>query len=370
MATITSVLALDLRTVRVTISEASGDNVFDAENWLFSGTSDPPFAVPTVTVVDGIDSTTNPTTMDLGLSYELTPGASYEVTCFWISATAAFSVPTLPSVAGRAFSFLSWIPEKNLREDDTHALRDLLSVCDDQLLVLLDRVDHWDDIQDPDLAPEPFLDQIISDLGNPVVDAVFSLEKKRILAKTLVPLYKRIGTTQGLIDAVRFFLGLESSVQIVNRQGMRLGQSLLTVDWILGFGPDRWRVFLKVSTPDGRAFTDYEQRVINQIVKFMRYAHETIVVQATLAPPTNLVAAASGAPGISLTWTGVTGATSYAVYESVAQGVGPFNGKRHVAPGTSLSIPMREGEARYFVVVGVNAQGEGLISNEASAVSE
>src|SRR5512141_1487870 len=113
MATITSVLALDLRTVRVTIDEASGDNVFDVENWFFAGTSTPPFAVPTVLVVDGIDSNTAPTVMDLALSFELTPGATYELTCFWISATGYFTVPTLSGTVGRAFSFLSWIPEKN-----------------------------------------------------------------------------------------------------------------------------------------------------------------------------------------------------------------------------------------------------------------
>jgi phage tail-like protein len=369
MDTISSTQALDLRTVRVTFATAGDSSVFTITNWSFAGTSTPPFAVPTVLAVDGVDSSTAPTVVDLALSFELTPGASYEVSFTGAAAPGSFSVPVLPTVAGRSFSFLSWIPEKNLREDDTRVLHDLLSVCDDQLLVLLDRVDHWGDIQDPDLAPEPFLDQMLTDLGNPVPDATFSLAKKRILAKTLIYLYRQIGTAPGLVNAVRFFLGLDSVVLFVNRQGMRLGVSILTVDWILGYGDDRWRTILKVSTPSGRAFTDYETRVLEQIIKFMRNANEAIVYQAVLPAPTGVSAAASSTPGITVSWSAVTGAASYVVYESVATGVGPFSGSRWPASGTSLEFPMLTGKRRYFVVTALNAQGEGLASSEVTAVS-
>ena len=376
MATVTSATALDLRTVRVVFSAAVDPTALGVSVWSLAGTSTPPFALPTVTLTDGVDSDTAPTSVDLGLSFDLSPGASYVVTATGVTGVsspnnqAAFVAPELAATTGRAFSFLKWIPEMNLREDSTRDLRNFLSVMDETLVLLLNDVDRFGEIQDPDQAPEHDLDQMLEDFGNPVSDASLTLTKKRLWMKTLVAFYKQIGTIPGYINAFRFFLGLESSVLVLNRKGMRLGSSLLAVDWILGTGDARWKIIIYVNTPNGRAFTDYEKRVRDQIVKAMSYAHETVEVRPALPAPTGVSAAAQGTPdGIVVSWSAVTGATSYAVYEGHATGVGPRNSSRWPVSGVSLAFNMVAGLTRYFVVVAINAQGEGLTSSEVHATS-
>jgi phage tail-like protein len=315
--------------------------------------------------------------VDIGLDFDLSPGASYEITATGVTGVAvpdnvaAFSVAASSEVSGRAFSFLRWIPEMNLREDDTRDLRNFLSAVEELLQLLLADVDRFGEIQDPDLAPEFFLDQTIRDFGNPIEDAVLTLAKKRIWAKSIVSLYKQIGTVAGLRNAIRFFLGFEIDVISYNRQGMRLGESLLGLDWILGSGDDRARLLIKVATPEGRAFTDYETRVLQQIVALMVYAHEEFVVQAALPAPTNVTAEASGtSDGILVSWDAVTGATSYVVYMRSTTGVTVLNAQSNTTDQLSLVLEMLPDYHRYFVVVAVNVQGEGLASSEVDAISD
>jgi phage tail-like protein len=376
MATVVSATALDLRTVRIVFSAAVDVTALDPDVWALAGTSTPPFALPTVELTDGVDSETTPTSVDLGLSFDLSPGAGYTVTATGVTGVvapnnvAAFSVAALPVVAGRAFSFLRWIPAMNLREDDTEDLRNFLAAVDESLLLLLNDVDRFGDIQDPDLAPEVFLDQQILDFGGPVDDAVLTLQKKRLWAKSIVYLYKQIGTVPGLRNAIKFFLGFDSSVIAYNRQGMRLGSSLLGLDWILGPGDAVARLAVRVATPEGRAFTDYEERVLAQIIALVGYAHETMVVQATLPAPSSVSAEALGTPdGIALTWTAVAGATGYAVFERSIAGATVLNGKRRTSVTTYMDLEMLAGQHRYFVIAATNAQGDGLASVEVDAIS-
>jgi phage tail-like protein len=365
-----SAVATDLRTVRVGLSLASDATALVASNWGFAGTSDPPFVIPVVASVDDVND--DGLLFDLSLGFELTPSASYTVTSTGVTngGTHAFSAPALPAVSGRSFRIIDWIPEKNIREDDTGDLRKFVSALDEGLQILLYDVDRFPDIQDPDVAPEMFVDQMLADFGNPVTEASLTSVKKRHLVKTLIPLYQEIGTAKGLKDAVWFFLGLPSEITIVNRQGMRLGTSLLEVDWVLGCGPDKWRLLLKVGTPSGRAFTVLEARVLAQIVNVMKYAQDRVATQAALPAPTGVAATASGTPvGVTVSWSAVTGAVSYAVYMTSVTGTTTRNGSRWAASGTSLNLPMLAGKHRYFIVTAINARGEGFSSAQVDAIS-
>ena len=62
-------------------------------------------------------------------------------------------------------------------------------------------IDVFTQIADINRAPEPFIDLILADLGNPFRFDL-DLNEKRRLAKTLVDIYKLKGTKIGIIDAV------------------------------------------------------------------------------------------------------------------------------------------------------------------------
>lgn len=100
----------------------------------------------------------------------------------------------------------------------------------------------------------------------------------------------------------------------------------------------------------------------------------------TLAAPTlsaqgyNTVINGSTTPGITLTWTAVTGATQYDLYRSSSPGgEGTVSYKLNVAQNNSGTLYTTYSEAApagttyYYQVVAVGPGGEGVLSNEASA---
>lgn len=89
----------------------------------------------------------------------------------------------------------------------------------------------------------------------------------------------------------------------------------------------------------------------------------------TLAPaaPTNLQAAA-GAGQVSLTWTAVSGATSYSVYRGTSSGTETLLASG-VATATYLDTSVVAGTTYYYQVTASNVGGESSKSNEASAAA-
>ncbi len=93
-----------------------------------------------------------------------------------------------------------------------------------------------------------------------------------------------------------------------------------------------------------------------------------IATQSGTAPatPTSFTAAVNNGV-VTLTWTAVSGASSYNVYEGAASGQEASAPVETVYAGTSNSISgLSQGKSYYFVVTAVNENGESANSVEAS----
>jgi len=87
------------------------------------------------------------------------------------------------------------------------------------------------------------------------------------------------------------------------------------------------------------------------------------------AAPTG-VSATGGAKQISVSWSAVSGTTSYNLYWATTSGVTTGTGTK-IAGATSpyLQSGLADSTARYFIVTAVNGVGEGAASAEASATT-
>jgi hypothetical protein len=96
----------------------------------------------------------------------------------------------------------------------------------------------------------------------------------------------------------------------------------------------------------------------------------TITMPTPPAAPTGLTATRLNQKGrIQLTWTGVSGATSYTVKRSSTNG-GPYTTIASGVTATSYTnTGLRSGSTYYYVVSAVNSAGESANSNQASATA-
>lgn len=198
-------------------------------------------------------------------------------------------VPQRPN--GRRFELLDFISAENLRQDATVSeggdpnnpgtgdLRKLIAVLQDIADVMLCSVDNWTSIIDIDLAPEPFLDAILQDLGNPFASCISDMDEndKRRLARILISIYKQKGTDVGVINAIRFFLGVEVTLDIINcRTYWQLGISQLDLNTILAppVGSGLWYSFYVVSPV---VLTDEQRERMLCIAQYMKGAPEHVL---------------------------------------------------------------------------------------------
>ncbi len=268
-----------------------------AANYALAAQTAPAVAVQPVSVA-AVDASTVDVTMDI----PLTPGATYRVTVANVEDpygnavhspydTADFVAYTPVRPDRRRFELIAMLPEINLREDDdgTGDLRKFISCLQEPTDLLLDDIDAWTDILDPDKAPEPFLDAMLADLGNPFSFDLAEIDKRRLL-RVLVDIYKQKGTARGIVNAVRFFLGIEVTVlEYLDEETLVLGVSELGSDgtdgdWILG--PDRWwRYAFEINT-GLVVLTDEERQQMTALAKYMKDArtHLARIVEPE-APP-------------------------------------------------------------------------------------
>lgn len=181
-----------------------------------------------------------------------------------------------PRPADRDFQLLDFIPEINKSEDFTGDLKNFILSMQDVVDFILCDIDKFAEILDPDTARTPFLDLMLCDLGNPFSFITLSETDKRRLIDVLVSIYKQKGTGVGIINAIRFFLGIEVTIDVFNEtEGWVLGVSELGIDTVLGPGTSRERFSFRIISPV--ALTDEQRTQIEQIVDFMKVGHEHLV---------------------------------------------------------------------------------------------
>ena len=215
------------------------------------------------------------------LNTELTPGATYRATAAGVTDlagnpvqlpydTATFKGVRPPTPPGRSFDLWSMLPKHNRREDATGDLRRFIVCLQEVTDLLLSDVDRFTDVFDLERAPAPFLDLILADLGNPFP---FDLDElgKRKLAASLVRMYRQKGTAAGIVNAVRFFLGIEVVIDAYHLTTLVLGESELGVDWVLG--PSDRRSLYTFDLVVIRALDHKERAMIRQIATWMMPAH-------------------------------------------------------------------------------------------------
>jgi len=237
---IVEALAIDAMRVRVTfgepvsmVSAALEGDALNPDSYVIER-STRPAATPQVTSVERLSDSS----VVLTTSFELTFGAGYMLVVSDIADEFGNQITPPNNVfefigylppwpAGRRFLLHNFVPAYTLAADTSGDLRLFLGCLQDGLNLLLYSVDRWAEILDPEHAPESFLDAMLQDLGNPF-DFELDVTDKRKLAKLLVRIYQLKGTQKGIRDVVRFFLGIEVTIEIFNGIGWRLGYDRLS----------------------------------------------------------------------------------------------------------------------------------------------
>lgn len=82
----------------------------------------------------------------------------------------------------------------------------------------IESIEAFQEIIDPDTAPEVFVDLMLANLGNPFKSVSLTLTQKRKLVRLLIPIYKQKDTERGIVNAIRFLTGIE--VDLIDPYGV------------------------------------------------------------------------------------------------------------------------------------------------------
>lgn len=227
--------------------------------------------------------------VELTLDIEMTPGATYLLQVSDLedlvgnviappfnAATFTGFQPIIPD--GRSFDLWRMVPRKN-RDEDPGDLLKFVRCLQEVTDLLLCQIDTWTEIIDPDRAPEAFVDAILADLGNPFEFDLDEADKRR-LVRILVPIYQQKGTGVGIVNAVRFFLGVEVSIFAFNTSGWilgedELGDSITEGTAILGPGTTVALYSFDIESPV--ALTPEQRQQIRDIANYMKPAHTHLI---------------------------------------------------------------------------------------------
>jgi phage tail-like protein len=233
--------------------------------------------------------------LTLDLEPELSPGARYEVRLAGIVDRegnavlapfdrATFVAPRPPRPARRRFDLWSMLPKHNRRADATGDLARFVACLQEVTDLALADVDRFAELLDLERAPEPFVDAMLSDLGNPFHFDLGELEKRR-LASVLVAMYREKGTEPGIKNAVRFLLGVEvTRILAFAGTALTLGESELGVDWELGPSGNFARYAFHVEVAS--TLTPLVRQQVRALVTYLKPAHTHLVeLLEPAAPP-------------------------------------------------------------------------------------
>ena len=291
---VSSAQARDKLTVRVQFDDDVDSALATTPaNYVFEA-----LTVPAVSVEAQSAALVGTDAVDITVDLEWSQGADYRLTVLNVTDTTGNPLATdsaefagfLPETPDNR-DFQLWdvvLSQEDRRADVTGELRLFMLCLQDVTDMLLCSVDRWTDILDLDVAPEAYVDAILCDLGNPFTFVELSLVDRRKLARTLVDIYKTKGTAEGLIDAVRFLVGVEITLDVVNARTdfWALGVSPLGYTTLLAppSGDPLWYSFTVVSAVD---LTDTQREQILAIADYMKAAHEHVlgVVEPSTTTP-------------------------------------------------------------------------------------
>ncbi len=288
--------AIERREVRVTFSEPVGALALDPANWSIGiASTSIENGLPAVALaVVGVQQETD-LTFVLTTNIEMTRGAIYQAIVENVadlsgnvvaapSNTALFVGYTCASPGGRDLDLLSLVPLMNMEEDETQDLRRFLLCLQEVVDLLLCDVDRWVEIFDADRAPERFVDALLYDLGNPFSFVDLTTTDKRRLALVLVAIYRQKGTADGIINAIRFFLGIEVTLSYPAFDGVWiLGSDELGIGTYLGSDEAGSRYSYRIDSPV--ILTDEQRTLMRRLATYMHVAHEHLIEIREPAPP-------------------------------------------------------------------------------------
>jgi len=272
-----SAQAIELDTVRVVFDEAMGTPAADdLQIDLVTGSAQT--RLPAVEVVVASVIAVGPTTFDLVTDIALTPDATYDVTAVDVRDEAGNPVLSPGDVErfvafrpdepdDRDWDLLGMLPQGNQDEDTTRELEYMTGVMQEISDCILFEIDRWGDILDPDVAPIEFVDAMLADLSCPFDFELSDIDKRR-LVKLLVPIYRQKGTNPGIVNAVRFFLGIEVTITEPATGGGLLGVD--TIGGTLVLSSSDLGNLLTFCIVSPRALTDDERTSITKIAAYMK----------------------------------------------------------------------------------------------------
>lgn len=223
------------------------------------------------------------TAVVLVLDIAQTPRAIYRVTVTGVTDllgnvvdpsanTGLFSgfAPAVP--AGRDISLFKMLPEVNQAEDTTGEHERFLGVMQEVADLVYGLIDEWTQILDYTVAPEPWVDLILADLGNPFAFLNFSLTQKRKLCGLLLEVYRTKGTGPGIVEACNVLLGVTVQIQVYAWAPFGLDFVHLDTTFVLGTSTQRDLYTFLVVSPV--VLSDDQRRAVRAIASYMKAAHE------------------------------------------------------------------------------------------------
>lgn len=309
--------AVDRRTVRVVFSEnvvqasaAAPSDALNPDNWSFAYVQGDP-GIPAVPLLASSVISYDSRTVDITTDVEMTAAVTYRVTAANVDDlygnavvppydTADFAGYRCIAPEQRRFDLADLLPGMNVAEDLSGDLRKFLACLQEPTNLLLCDIDHWTNIIDPDIAPERFVDVMLIESGNPF-SFDLSLTDKRRLTRILVPIYKSKGTDAGIINAIRFFLGIDVTITVPAFAGIwELDMSELGVDTVLGTEDPRSRYTFVVHSPI--VLTEEQRKRMTALVDYMKVAHTHFTINEPSPPPAEPDHLELGLSELGVTW--------------------------------------------------------------------
>jgi phage tail-like protein len=182
----------------------------------------------------------------------------------------SWSPPDWPDL--RSFSLWKMLSPDDRKSDESSGdLERFISMLQDIVDVLLWSTDRMSTIWDIYECDSQYLDPLLADAGNPFDFDFTDTEKRKLLAR-IDELYGQKGTARGIINALRFLIGLDPVIiSEYNTEAWLLGEGLLGVDTYLGPG-ELANLFTFIVQVDEALDADTEERV-NRVIEYMKTHH-------------------------------------------------------------------------------------------------